>query len=417
MITKISADSKLTLSEIEKIINSCAEYDTVVFEGVYRFNYTNKRLFMLGKETIQSAIMISKSNLFLDFSRAKIFFDVKDIINKFAFMNFYVTARNIKILGLDIQINYKGEASNSTVCGIYNTSLGFSADNCRIAIHSKKQVSAIGIYNYGGLNTHLNTKADNLSVVNSRIHINIDPSHTDLESNAIKSEAYGIYNYFANSMQDSDTYIDIKNKGKGENQSAVGIFNKGRFCRFSSDNIKANGRHSEGKSLNEAYAYGMIDEGMYSLVSNCNIIGEWGGKCVGMYLKGEYSNITANKILSTHTIKGITVNIEGKKIILSNNVLTSTSRNAKVIFSAGDGITISGNILEILQNPDYCESGVGMYLENGNNLIITDNQLLTIKNCCIFTKNAKITAKDNLFKNTGQYKIASDNKEIEKLLN
>ena len=205
MITKISADSKLTLSEIEKIINSCAEYDTVVFEGVYRFNYTNKRLFMLGKESIQSAIMISKSNLFLDFSRAKIFFDVKDIINKLAFMNFYVTARNIKLLGLDIQINYRGEASNSTVCGIYNTSLGFSADNCRIAIHSKKQVSAIGIYNYGGLNTHLNTKADNLSVVNSRIHINIDPSDTDLESNAIKSEAYGIYNYFANSMQVSDT--------------------------------------------------------------------------------------------------------------------------------------------------------------------------------------------------------------------
>lgn len=37
MIKKIRAEEKLSVSEIETIINGCVEFDTVAFEGVFRF--------------------------------------------------------------------------------------------------------------------------------------------------------------------------------------------------------------------------------------------------------------------------------------------------------------------------------------------------------------------------------------------
>lgn len=401
MIRKIFAKDNYTLSEIEKLINSCDDYDTVAFEGVFRFESDNKRSILLGLQSVQSALFITKPNIFLDFSNSKIFFDVKSIKNKLAFFYFHTTARKVKLKGLDLTINYIGEACDSTVHGIYNNSYCLSIDDCRIEILSKVQVNAVGIYNYGGIDTHLRTKADNLSVTKCRLGVNISPSDSDLSNLELDCEAYGIYNFFANSILVSDTFIEVRNRGVGERQKSIGIFNKGRFCRFSSDNIKANGTHNEGRELKKACAVGMIDEGMYSLISNCNIVGEWGGSCIGLHVKGVFSNIVGNKILSTHTIDGITVKIEGNKTILSDNILTSTSRNARIIYSVGDIVTISGNLMEVLMDRNSCESGVGIYIENAQSAIISDNQLHNIKNCGIKTKKAKITLRDNLFNQTG----------------
>jgi len=88
MIRKIFAKDNYTLSEIEKLINSCDDYDTVAFEGVFRFESDNKRSILLGLQSVQSALFITKPNIFLDFSNSKILFDVNSIKNKLAFFIF-----------------------------------------------------------------------------------------------------------------------------------------------------------------------------------------------------------------------------------------------------------------------------------------------------------------------------------------
>ena len=72
MIKKIRAEEKLSVSEIETIINGCVEFDTVAFEGVFRFEDTSKHFFMLGKNAVESLIMVTKPNLRLEIGRAHV---------------------------------------------------------------------------------------------------------------------------------------------------------------------------------------------------------------------------------------------------------------------------------------------------------------------------------------------------------
>ena len=404
MIKKIRAEEKLSVSEIETIINGCVEFDTVAFEGVFRFEDTSKHFFMLGKNAVESLIMVTKPNLRLDFSKAKIFYDLKTLTCKTVFLTLYQTARNVRIIGLDLQIRYIGEATTHTLYGLYNFGHSLLVDRCNIEIYAEKQINTAALANYGGIDTPLDTQADNLSVNDSRIKIHIQPKES-----LLPCEVYGIHNYFANSIQISDTYIEVRNCGNGSDQRAVGLYNNGRFCRFSNNNVKANGGHNAGVSLEQAYACGMIDEGMYSLISNSNLVGEWGGSCIGLLLKGEYAKVNGCKILSTHTIKGTTVRIEGHKIILSDNILTSTSRNARIIYTVGSAVTICGNFLEVLMNPDICKSGVGVMMVNCSDTIVADNQFRNIKNCGIYSKQSRANIHNNVFRSLD---LPSDFKEV-----
>ena len=247
MIKKIRAEEKLSVSEIETIINGCVEFDTVAFEGVFRFEDTSKHFFMLGKNAVESLIMVTKPNLRLDFSKAKIFYDLKTLTCKTVFLTLYQTARNVRIIGLDLQIRYIGEATTHTLYGLYNFGHSLLVDRCNIEIYAEKQINTAALANYGGIDTPLDTQADNLSVNDSRIKIHIQPKES-----LLPCEVYGIHNYFANSIQISDTYIEVRNCGNGSDQRAVGLYNNGRFCRFSNNNVKANGGHNTGVSLEQA---------------------------------------------------------------------------------------------------------------------------------------------------------------------
>lgn len=392
MVRKISAEDKLTVAEIEQLINNSNEYDTVVFEGIFNFSETGKQFYILGNNMMQSVLMITKSNIRLDFNNAIIFLNIQNITCKTAFIYLFQTANNIKICGLNLNIEYFGENSNRIIYGIFNCGSSLSIVNSKLSICTNKQINITGIFNNGGINTHLNTKADNLSVVNCKIYIQIQP-----EKYIFPCEGCGIHNFYANSVQIADNYIEVINKGEGEMQKAIGIYNNGRFCRFSNNNIKANGSHNKVICLEAAHACGMIDEGMYSLISNSNIVGEWGGSCVGITLKGEFTKITGCKILSTHTIKGTTVKILGRKIIISDNIITSTSRNARIIYCSAKIVNIIGNIMEVVINPDECITGVGGYFENSNNVIFKSNQLLTIKTCGVYVYNSDVFVQDNLY--------------------
>ena len=416
MTTIIRGEENLSAQEIEKRINASEEYDTVSFEGVFRFEDNLKRVFLLGKSAVRSIVMVTKPNLRLDFSRAKIFVRLKELTCDTAFLYLYPTAKNLRVSGLDLRIDYEGENSAMTLYGLYNCGHSLRLENATVEIQAKSQVNATGVCNYGGLDTHLDTQADNLSVTGARVRVAIDPAG----GITLPCEACGLRNVLANSIVVSDSFIEAKNRGEGEEQRAVGIYNNGRFCRFSADNVKANGSHNKGALLEEAHAFGMIDEGMYSLIGNSNIVGEWGGRCVGLTLKGEFSNVTGNKILSTHTIRGTTVRIEGSKILVNHNVLTSTSRNARIVSASGESVTVSGNMLEILMPIWSAVSGVGAYLEDGTDFVFADNQLRVLKTCGVYLKNCDAVLRDNRFRQDGReqtfVEVAEDREDLERLL-
>ena len=97
------------------------------------------------------------------------------------------------------------------------------------------------------------------------------------------------------------------NRGENESHKAIGVYTNGRFGRFVGNNIKANGTHNRGLLKERAHAYGFVNYGLHTIITSNNIIGEWGGKCIGLDNNGEYAIIDCNKILSTHTICGRSV--------------------------------------------------------------------------------------------------------------
>ena len=146
-----------------------------------------------------------------------------------------------------------------------------------------------------------------------------------------ENAVYGIYNNLANSISVQNTYVYAVTRGDGERQKAAGVYTNGRFGRYVGNNIKANGTHNIGKQKEQAHAYGFINEGLYTLITSNNIVGEWAGLCVGLENRGEYTVVSSNKILSTHTICGRSIRNYGNNSSIEGNILTSTSRNARLL--------------------------------------------------------------------------------------
>lgn len=108
------------------------------------------------------------------------------------------------------------------------------------------------------------------------------------------------------------------------------------------------------------YAFGFINEGLYSIISANNIVGEWAGMSVGLENCGEYAIVAGNKILATHTICGRTIRNYGSNTSIEDNVLTSTSRNARIIEQNSHNCIIGRNIMEVLMVQSECRSGCGI---------------------------------------------------------
>ena len=300
-------------------------------------------------------------------------------------------AQGITIENSEIEIVYKGGHTMSTITFLYNEAKYVTLRNCRLSFRSESQVNFNGVKNFGGVDTHLETPADALDIKGCRFDIRVCPSEYPYAN-----KVCGIINTLANSVVMSDNYIYVQVSGSGPEQIAYGVINSGRFARIENNNIKANGSHNKGRKTEAAHTCGVYNTGLYMLFHGNNCVGEWGGKCVGLYCDAELCSITGNKILSTHTICGRSVIIGGQKNILTSNIITSTSRNAHIVEIKASRNIVTNNFIHCLIT---AISGCGIFMEGQigrpvAECIIKDNQITEVKDygiAMLYTKSNHVS--------------------------
>ena len=377
---------------IKRLIEETPSYGEVKLNGEIRLKVPEKSSFVMGKSFSQSLISVTKPEVTIDGANCAVFLEIDTpIITDLNVIYISSAAKNTVIKNLKIFVHSKVPESVRRIVGIYNLAYGVKIINCRIEIISDNQSNLTGIYNNGNLDTHLETRADNLTVNDSYIKTQV------LNSGKNNSKTCGIYNNLANSILVNNTFVYSHNIGCGENQEAVGIYTDGRFGRFTGNNIKANGSHNTGKQKEQAFAYGFVNNGVYSIISSNNIVGEWGGMCVGLENRGNYLKADGNKILSTHTIKGRSVRNYADNCVYNGNIITSTSRNPRLFEHNGCNCIISNNFMSgLLDLPDAL-SGCGIYAagEDISNNIISGNIIQSVCDCGIFASPDAGIIKDN----------------------
>ncbi len=369
--------------ELENRINDTASPLKIELNGEIRLTPQRDNSFIIGKTYVKSLIEITRPGVTIDGTNAKIIVDMEDCSDGDRCV-FFVrsSAANVCFRNMNLEIHIHGpKECTRTFSAVYNTAFGLHLENCRIEVISDKQLNVVGVYNNGNLDTHMETRADNLVIDNCTIRAACLAEHFPTECCV-----YGLYNYYANSISVQNTFLYAVNRGDGERQRAAGVYTDGRFGRFVGNNIKANCTHNIGKHKEEAHAFGFINEGLYSILSANNIVGEWAGMSVGLENKGAFAKVSSNKILATHTICGRSVRNYGDKCIFDGNILTSTSRNARLFEQNGAECIVTGNLMEILMDAVECRSGCGIYAigERVTKNIVANNILKNVIDCGIF---------------------------------
>lgn len=369
--------------ELEQRINDIKSGNEIKLTGKIKFNINRSGSFTVGRLCVKGIIQIMRSDITINGEDAEIEVDVDDCTTSdWSLFFVHPMARNVQFNNLRIKVRIQNpENTTRTFSLIYNTAYGVKLHNCQVEMYSDKQINLVGIYNNGNLDTHMETRADNLVIDNCLLKV-------ECRANEFTKECavYGVYNYLANSISMQNTFIYATNKGNGERQKAVGVYTNGRFGRFAGNNIKANASHNVGREKEQAYAFGFINEGLYSIISANNIVGEWAGMSVGLENCGEYAIVAGNKILATHTICGRTIRNYGSNTSIEDNVLTSTSRNARIIEQNSHNCIIGRNIMEVLMVQSECRSGCGIYAigENCTENLICENIIRNVADCAIF---------------------------------
>ena len=67
-------------------------------------------------------------------------------------------------------------------------------------MYTAKQLNLVGVYNNGNLDTHMETRADNLVIDNSLIKVECRTEEFNMEC-----IVHGLYNYLANSISVQNT--------------------------------------------------------------------------------------------------------------------------------------------------------------------------------------------------------------------
>lgn len=369
--------------ELENRINDTASPLKIELNGEIRLTPQRDNSFIIGKTYVKSLIEITRPGVTIDGTNAKIIVDMEDCSDGDRCV-FFVrsSAANVCFRNMNLEIHIHGpKECTRTFSAVYNTAFGLRLENCRIEVSSDKQLNVVGVYNNGNLDTHMETRADNLVIDNCTIRAACLAEHFPTECCV-----YGLYNYYANSISVQNTFLYAVNRGDGERQRAAGVYTDGRFGRFVGNNIKANCTHNIGKHKEEAHAFGFINEGLYSILSANNIVGEWAGMSVGLENRGAFAKVSSNKILATHTICGRSVRNYGDKCIFDGNILTSTSRNARLFEQNGAECIVTGNLMEILMDAVECRSGCGIYAigERVTKNIVANNILKNVIDCGIF---------------------------------
>ena len=376
------------MEELEEQINSAESGREIRLRGKIRLAMGKSRSFTIGRVCVKGLVNITRPDIVIDGSDGEIEAEAEDCTTS-DWTLFFVqpSARNVRLRNLRIRVHIRNSAHSTRLfTAIYNTAFGLQLENCRIEVYADKQLTIAGVYNNGNLDTHMETRADNLVIANCFIK-----TECRTEEYPKESAVYGLYNNLANSISVQNTYIYATNQGDGGRQKAVGIYTNGRFGRFVGNNVKANGTHNIGKQKEQAHAFGFVNEGLYSIITSNNLVGEWAGMCVGLENKGEYTIVSANKILATHTICGRSVRNYGNNSSIEGNVLTSTSRNARLLEQNAGDCVIRGNIMEILMTKEECRSSCGIYAigENVSGNVICENLIRNVPDIGIYAgKNA-----------------------------
>lgn len=381
--------------ELEKLINGEREGNEIKLHGTIRLHLKKGGSFTVGAVCVKGAIRITRPNTVIDGSDAELIVEVEDCTTSdWALFLIQPSARNVRFQNLRLRVHIQNQVATTRRFSLfYNTAYGVQFEHCSMEVCSERQLNLAGIYNNGNLDTHMETRADNLVVSNCFIK-----AECLAEQFPKECRVYGLYNYLANSISVQNTYIYATNRGEGERQQAIGVYTNGRFGRFVGNNIKANGTHNIGLEKEQAYTYGFINEGLYTIITSNNIIGEWAGKCVGLQTDGEYAIISSNKVLATHTICGRSIVSQGNYSKIEGNILTSTSRNARLLEHDAANCVITNNIMEILMGQEECGSGCAIYAAGDNcyGNIISENMIRNVKDAGLFLNHEAGTVLNNM---------------------
>lgn len=361
-------------------------------EGDITLDDTQKGRFSLGRTKMHGLIDVRRANLVIDGEGSTLILETDGLnVHDLCLFRIHTEAENVCLKNLTVRVHLCHTApSVHRFTAIYNTSFGLRMENCRIEVVSDEQANLFGVYNDGNLDTHLTTHADNLTLTGNTLRLFCDAKNFMHEC-----AVYGLYNRLANSISVQNNYIYATNRGVGKNQKAIGAYTNGRFGRFVGNNFKANCTHNVARQTEQAHAYGFINEGLYTLLSDNNILGEWAGKAVGLENAGAYAKITGNKILATHTMCGRSVRCLADNCLIENNMITTTSRNPRLVELSGSYIAVCGNLIEALNTPSYAQSGCGIYAVTGEHCIIKNNIVKKTATCGILTHPGIGIVKDN----------------------
>lgn len=367
-----------TMAEIKNFFAERRAGEKIYLEGA----------FMLSFNDISDEIHISAPNLTVDASRAV--FNVNQNFKpgrSCSVIHIDSSASDFRLTGLKINYLYCSHPGSGLISAITTQAKDTLIEKTQLNMSAQERISLAGILCADGSQT----QTCGPTVLDCRINLSCLS-----DNNAFSGFVCGIINRGGKGMICEDNYIFAQNKGNGEQHFAVGIYNGGSEALVDNNNIKANGYHNLGFELEQCHACGAIDEGRGSVWSFNNIVGEWGGECNSFICEGENIRITGNKLLGTHTIKGRTVKIKGNGCTLDHNIITTTSRNPRLIEVTGADSVIASNMLDAVLGQwwEYF-SACGIYFDKAANGRITDNCIMILKNCGIFLNKCGAVLKNN----------------------
>ena len=151
--------------QLQQIIDSAKLFSEVRFEGEINLELPKSTSFYVGKNFSKSLVTITKPNITLDFSDAIVRVDIAEPLDTDLNIFFVSSmAKNVEIKNLKLYVYLNIPATARQIVGIYNTAYGLKLNNCFIEVVSESQLNLVGMFNNGNLDTHMETRADNLVI-------------------------------------------------------------------------------------------------------------------------------------------------------------------------------------------------------------------------------------------------------------
>ena len=159
--------------ELEQRINDIKSGNEIKLTGKIKFNINRSGSFTVGRLCVKGIIQIMRSDITINGEDAEIEVDVDDCTTSdWSLFFVHPMARNVQFNNLRIKVRIQNpENTTRTFSLIYNTAYGLKLHNCQVEMYSDKQINLVGIYNNGNLDTHMETRADNLVIDNCLLKV------------------------------------------------------------------------------------------------------------------------------------------------------------------------------------------------------------------------------------------------------